>query len=104
VEPAITSAALYLLGKIDQCPSSIQKQELIAFRIFPNPAKEQLKIVKQEGEFEMTVMDMNGRLVYRKALLYDTETIDLRNFAAGFYTVELSDKTGNTAHKKLVVQ
>ncbi len=104
VEPAITSAAFYLLGKISQCANSIQKQESIAFRMFPNPAAEQLKIVKEVGEFELSVIDMNGRVVYRKALLYDTETINLRNFAAGFYTVELSDKTGNTAHKKLVVQ
>jgi len=104
VEPAITSAALYLLTKITQCNTGIQKQESIAFRIFPNPAAGQLKIVKEEGEFELSVFDMNGRTVYRKQLLYDTENIDLTNFTAGFYTIELSDKAGKTAHKKLVVQ
>ncbi|MES2621843.1 MAG: T9SS type A sorting domain-containing protein [Bacteroidota bacterium] len=104
VEPSITSAALYLLGKITACPNGIQEQEFIAFRLFPNPASSQLKIVKQEGEFDLSVLDMNGRVVYRKALLYDTETLDLSNFNAGFYTVQLSDKAGHTAHKKLVVK
>jgi len=104
VEPAITSAALYLLTKITQVNTGTQKQESIAFRIYPNPAAGQLKIVKEEGEFELSVFDMNGRTVYRKQLLYDTENIDLTNFTAGFYTIELSDKAGKTAHKKLVVQ
>lgn len=104
VEPAITSAALYLLGKITQCTTGIQEQEDMAFRIFPNPAKSQLKIVKQEGDFDLSVFDMNGRVVYRKALLSDTETIDISNFASGFYSVELRNKQGQAAHRKLAVQ
>ncbi len=104
VEPAITSAALYLLGKITQCTTGIQEEEGMAFRIFPNPATNQLKIVKQEGEFDLSILDMNGRVVYRKGLSYDTETVDISNFAAGFYSVELRNKQGQAAHRKLVVQ
>lgn len=104
VEPSITSAAFYLLGKLTACTTGIKEQEGIAFRMFPNPANGQLKIVKQEGEFDLSVMDLNGRVVYRKALLFDTENINLSNFNPGLYAVELSDKAGKTAHKKLVVQ
>jgi hypothetical protein len=74
------------------------------FRLYPNPTTGSLKIVKQEGESNLTVIDMNGRVVYSKGLMFETEEIDLSHFAPGFYNVQLADKDGRTAHKKLVVQ
>jgi hypothetical protein len=104
VEPSITSAALYLLSKITRCATGIQQQQSITFRIFPNPASQQLKIITEEGEFELSIYDLNGRHVYNKPLLSSTETLDLSTFATGFYNVELSDKEGRRAHKKLVIE
>ncbi len=104
VEPAITSAALYLLGKRSACSTGIEKTEAITFRMFPNPASSQLKIMKEQGEFNLSIFDMNGRLVLQKTLIEDSETIDIHNLMAGFYRVELNDKAGNNTHKKLVVQ
>lgn len=103
VEPALTSAALFLLGKVSTC-SGINEANYIAFRMFPNPATNQLKLVKQEGDFDLGITDMNGRLVYSKRLVYDSETIDLSSFMPGMYTVTLRNKEGRATHKKLIVQ
>jgi hypothetical protein len=103
VEPALTSAAFYLLGKVSLC-TGIKEKESIAFRIYPNPASGHLKIVKEEGEFDLSISDINGRVVFQKALLFDTETIELNNLSSGFYSVQLSNNNGQTAHKKLVIQ
>ena len=82
----------------------IKESQSIAFSLYPNPTSGELKITKPEGVYYLSVFDLNARLVYSKTLPDNTERIDLRNFAPGFYTFELSDKAGNTAHKKLVVQ
>ncbi len=103
VEPALTSASLYLLGKISNC-TGIKEPEALMFRVYPNPTTGSLKIVKQEGDCKLTVTDMNGRVVYSKDFMFETEEVDLSQFASGFYNAQLADKNGRTAHKKLVVQ
>jgi hypothetical protein len=103
VEPALTSTALFLLGKISNC-TGIKETESFMFRVYPNPTTGYLKIVKQEGECELTVTDVNGRVMYQKELMFETEEIDLSYLAAGIYNVQLTDKEGRAAHKKLIVQ
>ena len=103
VEPALTSAALYLLGKKSAC-TGIEKQPALTFRMFPNPGSGQLTIVKPEGIFKLSVFDMNGRKVEERTLMNDTEAVNLNHLTAGLYTVELNDRAGNTGHKKLIIQ
>jgi hypothetical protein len=103
VEPALTSTALYLLGKIAGC-TGINESSAVAFRVYPNPANSLLNIVKEEGVFAMNITDINGRLVYSKNLLLEKETVDLTNYTPGVYTIQLRNNDGRTAHRKLIVQ
>ncbi len=82
----------------------VEEQKTILFDLSPNPTTGHLKITKPEGDYNLSVFDLNARLVYRKTLPAGTESIDLSNFCMGFYTFELGDKVGNTAHKKIIVQ
>lgn len=103
VEPALTSAALFLLGKVADC-TGIKEAPQIAFRIYPNPTTGSLRIVKEEGLHLLTITDLNGRLLLTKNLLFETETVDLNSFPSGIYDVQLSNANGNASHKKLVVE
>jgi hypothetical protein len=103
VEPALTSTALYLLGKIAGC-TGINESSAVAFRVYPNPANGMLNIIKEEGVFAMSITDINGRLIYSKNLLLEKETVDLGNYTPGVYTIQLRDNDGRTAHRKLIVQ
>ena len=103
VEPAITSAALYLFGKLTTC-TGIEETAAISFRIFPNPTSGEFKILKEEGVFQISVFNMNGQKIYYSTLMNDIESVSLENIPAGIYSVELSNMKGLRAHRKLVVQ
>lgn len=105
VEPSITSAAFYLLGKVSTCAGiSVPQTQDIAFRLFPNPTEGQVLIAKEEGAYDLKVFDMNGRLMFAKTLLQEIEKLDLSYLPKGLYSVELRNVNGHSAHRKLMVQ
>ncbi len=103
VEPALTSAAFFLFGKLSNC-TGIYETPAISFTVYPNPVTGEFKILKEEGVYEVTVFNVNGQKIYSNTLINDIESIHLGNIAAGIYSVELSNANGLSAHKKLVVQ
>lgn len=103
VEPALTSAALYILGKISTC-SSVPEQPAIAFKIAPNPSTGYLNLIKEEGLYTLNIFNTNGQLLYTTSLINDIHALDLSQLPKGFYDVELRTAEGKTAHKKLVLQ
>ncbi len=103
VQPALTSASFYMLGKFSVC-TGIRENPDISFTIYPNPSTGEFKILKEEGVFEIAVLNMNGQVLYGNTLMNDIESIHLRNLPAGVYTVELSNRIGQKIHRKLVLQ
>ncbi len=70
--------------------------------LFPNPASAAVTIRGLEGECVVTVVDLNGREVY-KANANNTLTIDLTGYAKGAYFVRIMGER-TTAIRKLVVK
>ena len=70
--------------------------------LFPNPASAAVTIRGMEGECVVTVVDLNGREVY-KANANNTLTIDLTGYAKGAYFVRITGER-TTAIRKLVVK
>lgn len=74
------------------------------FSIFPNPASgDNLKVTHSMKQPLMRVIDNNGRVVYSRQLMQNTEVIDHRLLSKGVYTVLLSDD-GVNATNKLVIR
>lgn len=103
VQPALTSAAFFLLGKLSGC-TGINHPSEITFRIFPNPASERIAVVKEEGAYEFTLYDVNGKQVYSRRLLNAIEYIELGNLAAGIYAATLRNNHGATVYRKMIVR
>jgi hypothetical protein len=70
--------------------------------LFPNPASTMVTIRGIEGESTVTVVDLNGREVY-KTSANDNLTIDLTGYAKGAYFVRITGER-TTAIRKLVVK
>ncbi len=74
--------------------------------LFPNPASSKVTLQGIEGLAQVTVVDMNGRMVYTQSLSHsDTQslTIDVSQFAKGAYFVRITGEH-NTAIRKLIVK
>ena len=70
--------------------------------LYPNPASTMVTIRGIEGESTVTVVDLNGREVYKNTANSDL-TIDLTGYAKGAYFVRITGEN-TTAIRKLIVK
>ncbi len=103
VEPSLTSAALFLLGKFSQC-TGISATESFAFGIYPNPASTQVAVATDGGNFSLSVFNTAGQKVLTTPISETNNVIDVSRLARGLYMVELSDRAGQKAYRKLIVE
>ncbi|HRY32779.1 MAG TPA: C10 family peptidase [Bacteroidales bacterium] len=74
-----------------------------AFRLYPNPAADMVRIDLNEGqEAIMKMFDANGRLVMSGQLMQSTTNISLRGFGEGVYQVVVTGPGGITSRKLLI--
>jgi parallel beta-helix repeat protein len=71
---------------------NILKKEFIAF---PNPVSTIVKIQKPKGFknklVQMTVLDETGKLILKKDLISEYETVDVTDFSLGLYFIHITD-------------
>ena len=75
------------------------------FALSPNPTKDKLTVnlANYEGKATLTIVDVKGAVLLTKTVGNGNNTIHLRNWAAGEYVVVITDKTGRSESKKVVV-
>lgn len=87
----------------DPQPVGIDDVASANFMLFPNPASSEVKINGIEHGDNVTILDMNGREIFRTIATNDNVTIDLRGYAQGTYFVRVTGKQ-STAVRKLIVK
>lgn len=102
VEPALTSAAFYLLGKVSAC-TGIPKQDAISHRVFPNPNTGQFSLTVEPGEYRFSIYNTNGQLVYNTSIVEEVTTFDFRNIPDDLYVTILETTDGQKAFSKLLL-
>ncbi|MCM1319924.1 MAG: DUF4465 domain-containing protein [Muribaculaceae bacterium] len=85
-------------------PLGIADVELDGVVLYPNPADSYVKVNAAAAEYDVTVFAMDGRTMMSVEALSGTNTLDTANMPAGTYIVKLSDTTGHTAVRKLIVK
>jgi hypothetical protein len=78
--------------------SSIEETSLQAFTIYPNPARNFIKISGLSAKSEVTIIDMTGQTVLRKDISPE-EFLDINNLKHGIYLVKINDTTA-----KLIIE
>lgn len=86
-------------------PTDITEEVVGAFTIFPNPAKDLVNVTMGQAEnAQLTVTDALGRVVFVNGpSLAASFTLDVRNWSAGLYQVQLLDGNGTTHVQPLLV-
>lgn len=81
----------------------------ISFNIYPNPAREQVQVRLGQAvelqNFELRVFDGAGRMVYQQWHQgVDQPAIDLNNFAAGAYFVQVQSGDQQSVNRLVVIK
>lgn len=86
------------IDSLDCGPAGIgTTRQLAPFRIFPNPATDELRITASRPMHQVQVLDMTGRCVYSAQPAGGTDkwTIPVQRLPAGVYLIRVSDAGGH---------
>jgi hypothetical protein len=82
----------------------------LAMDLYPNPASDLLNVhvesVRPYSRYTLSVLDMQGRLLHAMTGSFPSSTyqIDVRDLAAGTYILSLENESGQSEHRRFVVQ
>lgn len=83
--------------------SSKEVNKTIAVNVFPNPTKEVLNIdLADVANAQMTMTDINGRVLLIKQLTEKTSKINIAHLSKGYYNVQIQ-ADGKSVSKKIVI-
>ncbi len=101
----VAKTIVYATGKDGDIviKSKIQKTPASNIKIYPNPATERINITMPKGNFDISIMDNQGRNVLKMNSESET-TINTNNWLSGIYHVSLRNTaTGEQSVQKVVV-
>ena len=75
-----------------------------SFRVYPNPANQQLKLVLKENSGILRLFDASGRLVLQKVITQSTEKIDISALNNGIYKAVVSTNSNSYFQQIIVVR
>ena len=77
----------------------------LIFNLFPNPASDEIKIeisnFNSQDENRLTIIDLEGRIVYNDLITTNISAISLKSLSPGVYICNVAGKNSSTT-KKLV--
>lgn len=91
----IETKTIYVLG--------IDDNQISGLSIYPNPVADILNIeMNNAQEFDITISDISGKIVYKSnSETYSTQ-LDVSAFAPGLYTISILSNEKNSNHKIIV--
>lgn len=81
---------------------SVDDNNASTINIYPNPASDIL-IIDSEEDCTLTITDMTGKIVLQFVHNnIETSEIDVSNFAAGFYSIDIKSKSRSSNYKLVI--
>ena len=83
----------------------LNEETLTDLHVYPNPSKGMftIELGTDISKAQVTILDINGRVIYENEIINPTTQIDLSSVEKGVYFLQLT-ANGNRANKKLIVQ
>ncbi|MDA3866985.1 MAG: T9SS type A sorting domain-containing protein, partial [Salinivirgaceae bacterium] len=103
---------VYAAAPVDQTltvtqATGIKETELAKFNMYPNPATDILTIdienISYSENIEISIIDLNGKIVYSENIENSNCKINISDYTAGLYFVELKTP-GNIHKRKLIIE
>lgn len=86
----------------------VAEEPLAAVNVFPNPTNDNVDVTfdsNEEGNVQITVVDMTGRVIYNTMMPvirgFNKTSVEMSNFAPGFYTIVLNNGEKNVSTRVL---
>ena len=87
---------------VDKNPLSLNSINLEQVAVYPNPTKGELHVQAQVGSLSISVMDLQGRMVYNidnPSYIGDMISIDLSTLESSVYMVQITQNGVSSIHK-----
>lgn len=103
-----TDNSIYVTGgttaKLGQAPLGFNTTEVAPFAIFPNPFSSTFTIQSfiDEGEKQVAIYDLLGKLIYEEKLTGLKANINLNYSSSGIYFLTITDQFGKIHRHKLI--
>lgn len=104
--PIITNTTVnsiaYPVAIDDELASAIS-----GFKVFPNPAKSQVNVAFDNVDLSMHAIKLtavDGKVLYKAETRGNSVQFDLNTLPSGLYMIHISNKRGERAYKKLLVE
>jgi CubicO group peptidase (beta-lactamase class C family) len=89
------------------CVITTTKEDELAqqddLKIFPNPSSNNTTITLNNQAFDLCIIDMTGRIVFKKENCFASEKVDVQLFQNGIYHVKITTTDSKVFSKRLVV-
>lgn len=92
--------------KIVDTSLSVNKFDSNNFKIYPNPAKNEVIVESSDANYlaEISIFDLNGKLVYsEKPAQLSKNTINTKSLTAGMYLMNITNNLDATFTHKLII-
>ncbi|NOQ26217.1 MAG: choice-of-anchor D domain-containing protein [Bacteroidales bacterium] len=87
--------------------TGIKETEFAKFNMYPNPATDIISIdienISYSENVEISIIDLNGKIIYHKNIENSNCKINVSDYSAGLYFVELKT-SGNIHKRKLIIE
>ncbi|MFH2141256.1 MAG: HYR domain-containing protein, partial [Bacteroidota bacterium] len=82
--------------------SSISQTVNENISIYPNPARSIVNIVIPEGDYNLSLMDITGKVLYNSKLINKNNSIDVSEYAKGIYLMEVKSGTSSKVFRLVI--
>ena len=87
---------------VNATPLSVQNHLAFDFSVYPNPAKNEIKISTQVQLQNAKVSNLLGKTMLH--VNYPSERLDVSSLHAGIYLMSLTSKEGAVVNKKIIIE
>lgn len=97
------AANTYTIVITDNDPNGVKELNAVAFNLYPNPARDVVRVKALQNITEVIITDLTGQEVVRSTADGKSATLDTHHLKAGVYFVRVSTSEGSSV-KKVVIQ
>lgn len=105
-EPVITNTTLLTFWELPivyiAAVEQMTQDETVS--VYPNPASNVLYITSENMITDVTLLDLNGKIILKYVNYTDCEKIDVSKVPTGLYFLKLIDDDNNTIIKKIILE
>jgi len=101
-ETTTPSAKIGATNKSVSTDDTMDQNLMWDITVFPNPSSSTLNVNTEEKNYTMTVIDMQGREVYKASAISGATAINVENLNPGLYLVKINSANGAQTQRVVV--